>query len=73
MTTEGTFYSMKNEDQNLPPGISEDWNTPITNTFLLATYSPTQLNNTIASPDKDQENAVETTQSAKSGYPLEKR
>ena len=24
MTTEGTFYSMKNEDQNLPPGISED-------------------------------------------------
>ena len=56
------------------PSISNyEWKAPITNSYLLSTYSPTQLINTIAWPVKDQEKAVETSQSAKSGYPLEKR
>ena len=64
LKTEGTVCSMKNEDQNLPTRYQRG----LTLAFLPLTAPRKQ---STPSPDKDEENAVETSQSAKSGYPLE--
>ena len=74
LITEGTFCGMKNEDQN-PPTRHQQLGMKSTNHERTVTFFPLTAphNYTTPSPIKDQEKAVETSQSAKSGYPLEKR